>query len=814
MRRRNLPSAMVFLDLSEAFHRVARPLVHGGDLCPEHVSSIVAALGLHPDVVPRLQTYVTQQSLLIKAGASTWTGQVLQEFSQDSWFVHGSLEGTAIVRSGTRPGDNLADMVFSFLFAEILHSLRRQFRQAGLRLSLPWREDWLCAPPLEVSEAASQNSVSPLDITWMDDLALLVTAERACDLPAKVAAVATTTITECVQATLLPNLAQGKTEAVLSLRGPGSQAVRADLFRGSEPSIELHSDIWPAARLRVVPKYRHVGGILEAGGGLKKELKSRIGSAWSAFRQHKRQVFMSPVVTHREKAVLFASLIESTLYYGVGTWPNIEAPVVAKFQGALVGMARLMLRPTYSIEAARHLSADLCLAIARILPAANAMRIERLRHFATTVRNANAELWALLHYERGWLQHVQTDITWMGQQLELAGHSSSEVSTWERAIETIRGRPRRWKHLVRLSRDTALLQAHWAAEKQQFYGLLCRQLARLALQTGRDNLPWKSVEFARRSSLTCVPGRTMPLRYTKGFARNDFLSVANNARFVFDILPTPRSCAITCVTHLRASQLSCWKVVLVSHSPVLAADDLTMARRLNCLRYRRKDPSARGGQGKLSRRNRPDETTLLALEDLFCQEDSLYWDLEELLRSYRKAFQKTCLQASRLQATAKAWHRALANQLCHDEEIGVQWAAWHALISDRLLEVDWVVWLAPDSTFSSPATSTFRDALLVLPWFTFELVHVPSLTWPGEPVLCLGVEHAAATQSLSHETVISSPELLDFAYWAEERSSPGPALLSCVGLITSLDIPGPVKSFSILEEALRRLRLYSDASRP
>ena len=212
-------------------------------------------------------------------------------------------------------------------------------------------------------------------------------------------------------------------------------------------------------------------------------------------------------------------------------------------------------------------------------------------------------------------------------------------------------------------------------------------------------------------------------------------------------------------------------------------------------------------------KHRPDETTLLALEDLFCQEDSPHWDLEELLRSYRKAFQKTCLQASRLQATARAWHRALADQLCHDEEVGVQWAAWHALISDRLLEVDWVVWLAPDSALSSPTTSTFRDALLVLPWFTFELVHVPSLTWPGEPVLCLGVEHATATKSLSHETVISSPELLDFAYWAEERSSPGPVLLSCVGLITSLDIPGPVKSFSILEEALRRLRLYSDVLR-
>ena len=567
----------------------------------------------------------------------------------------------------------------------------------------------------------------------------------------------------------------------------------------------------------MVPKYRHIGGILEAGGGLKKELKSRIGSAWSAFRQRKRQVFMSPVVTHREKAVLFASLIESTLYYGVGTWPNIEAPVVAKFQRALVGMARLMLRPTYSIEAARHLSADLCLAIARILPAVHAMRIERLRHFATTVRNANAELWALLHYERGWLQHVQTDVTWMGQQLELAGHSSGEVSTWERAIETIRGRPRRWKHLVRLSRDTALLQAHWEAEKQQFYGLLCRQLKAAGATCPTDG--------ERQSSLDVC-----------GVCEKVFVDLRSWSHHAFKVhqrvreerlLVSGKQCPV-CLRHFANTEklcnhvrysLACKSALLLEGcscepQPGVGSrrfDDGT-ATQLPAVQAEGPLGQRRTGEA-VQEKHRPDETTLLALEDLFCQEDSPHWDLEELLRSYRKAFQKTCLQASRLQATARAWHRALADQLCHDEEVGVQWAAWHALISDRLLEVDWVVWLAPDSALSSPTTSTFRDARLVLPWFTFELVHVPSLTWPGEPVLCLGVEHATATKSLSHETVISSPELLDFAYWAEERSSPGPVLLSCVGLITSLDIPGPVKSFSILEEALRRLRLYSDVLR-
>ena len=428
-KRRHIPSALVFLDLSEAFHRVARPLVHGGELCPEHIASIVAALGLRPDVVPRLQTYVTECSLLVKAGASDWTGKVLREISSDSWFVHGSLEGTAIVRSGTRPGDNLADMVFSFLFAEILASLRRQFDQAGLRLTLPWNQNWLCAPPRQTDIDSPDADVRPVDITWMDDLALLVTAERSEDLPSRVAAVASATITECVQATLLPNLAQGKTEAVLSLRGPRSSAVRAEIFRGSDPSIQLHSTVWPEARLRVVPCYKHVGGLIETGGSLQKELRSRIGCAWSAFRQRRRQIFMSPTVTHREKSILFTSLIETTMYYGVGTWPCVDAHVIDKFQGALVGMAKLMLRPTYSIEDARHLGAGLALATSRILPAPFAVRIERLRQFCTTVRQADEELWARLHYEEGWLRAVSDDIDWLGQQLRAAGRSNSEVQT-------------------------------------------------------------------------------------------------------------------------------------------------------------------------------------------------------------------------------------------------------------------------------------------------------------------------------------------------------------------------------------------------
>ena len=61
--------AIIFLDLKEAFHRVARALVHGGSPDEASISNVVSTLGLDPDVGPRLQAYVREHSLIRAAGA-------------------------------------------------------------------------------------------------------------------------------------------------------------------------------------------------------------------------------------------------------------------------------------------------------------------------------------------------------------------------------------------------------------------------------------------------------------------------------------------------------------------------------------------------------------------------------------------------------------------------------------------------------------------------------------------------------------------------------------------------------------------------
>ncbi|CAE7826897.1 unnamed protein product, partial [Symbiodinium necroappetens] len=249
--------------LGPVLDAIAAPLQIGGRVGFPVQVAIQAAHSTVSQGSSCTEAYVRDSSVIQAAGASQWTSEILREFSTSTWFSYGRLEGTAVVNSGTRPGDNLADVVFSFLFACILDKLRDRFAREDVSLCLPWCDAWLCASPEAAALEPADATSRPLDVTWMDDLCLLVAGSTPDILVEKTTTIATAVITECVQATLLPNLAAGKTEALVCLNGPRSKALRKEIFCGSDPSLQLHSDVWPEARLRLVAKYKHVGGILQ-----------------------------------------------------------------------------------------------------------------------------------------------------------------------------------------------------------------------------------------------------------------------------------------------------------------------------------------------------------------------------------------------------------------------------------------------------------------------------------------------------------------------------------------------------------------------
>ena len=340
------------------------------------------------------------------------------------------------------------------MFAEVLHRIRAQLEALGHIYQYPWHRDWSCS--LERVPAADTQLQGPSDVTWMDDLALLFRSRTVSGLVHGVRQIATILLDECVRAVLMPNLGRGKTEAVLTLVGTGSRKAKLEHCSGTEPTLALNSELWPTARLRVVAAYKHLGGIIHHTCSTSPEARSRIGSAWAAFRKHQKRVFTSRCAGAREKAILFESLVLSTLSFGIGTWPRVDKETLSRFQTALVGMSRLLLRPGRGFQETSHMCPGLILALAKVPSASVVFHTERLRHIALLVRKGPVELWALLHQNRHWLAQAQSSVTWMIDQLDLSGYSRPFPRTWDECVPTIRKSPGLWKSWIPSCKDNCL----------------------------------------------------------------------------------------------------------------------------------------------------------------------------------------------------------------------------------------------------------------------------------------------------------------------------------------------------------------------
>ncbi|CAE7243279.1 unnamed protein product [Symbiodinium sp. CCMP2592] len=698
--RQKLNVAIVFLDLREAFHRVARPLIHGGALDDEHIAQVLSVFGIPADGMEELRTYVRDVSLIRDAGASHWAAAMLSEFQTDTWFtIRGHL---ATVRAGTRPGDSLADVVFSFLFAAVLRRLRQALLDAGVSVLLPWHANW--EGHLQPQQQQPDDTLAPIDVSWMDDLALLIWSHTA----------------------------EG-----------------------------LITDVKPKPLSR----------------------------------------FLGPVPENFE-----------------WTWVYGGTAELDSLRGAQLSMARQMLRPTYRHEEALHLGAGRILATARLPTVDVELHAARLRHLALVLRKAPVEFWAILHFDGCWNSLAADSIQWLRQVFAQTGPEHPDLRTWQDVTAFIAARPQSWKRVISRAVTIAQLLALWESETAHYRGLMLRFL----IQHGA-HITTKDCEGESQREV-CAPCRQVfpNLRCWSHHAFKCHGRVREERHFA-----SGTQCRV-CLRHFATNFRLCNHL---RHSKACLAA-LVSAGKAGVVQPGKGSKKFLSGEDSICpavtaagpkqpacpddyipESQRADEDILAALEDVFAHPGPVH-DFTGLVEAARIHFSRTCLQGSRLRATAVQWRSTLREELDRCDDVPVQWAAWHTRLADLLCEVDFAAWLVPAPDGTQPQVSTFRDAAAALSGLALDFVHIPRcLPSASDPVFYFAAVPAPGSSDpqwsfVPHDTCLTDPSHLDFASWS--RTPTSVRGFSLVGLLSDFSCPSPMRSYKQLLPHLRRLRLFAD----
>ena len=414
---------------------------------------------------------------MAQAGASPWLQAVAHELLCDSWFRLPQQADIVRTNLGVRPGDALADALFYVVFAQVLKETRQRLATIGLVCEVPW--DPCMRRCMQVHTTDCAERILLCDVTWMDDLSVMAEIRAPADAEAHLSRAWGVLIDSCVRRGLCPNLCKGKTEALLSVHAPGSRSVRRGFLNVPEPTVSAGAAAWPAQRLRVVPSYKHLGGMLHHRGFLSVEVRVRVGCAWSAYRARRKQIFAQRSVPLSDKRPLFVSLIVSVLMYGAGTWTILHPREVRPLAKCYVDIARAILRPHFRGDVCR-LSEDRALRLFGVPSVAICFHVARLTHLAALVTLDLKESWALLHAEGHWLELACVSLQWLWTHVD-AGHMHADwQSAWGAWVDIMCRRPKFWKRLLRCAQDVATRREALAEGWQQCRG----SVARLLMQHG------------------------------------------------------------------------------------------------------------------------------------------------------------------------------------------------------------------------------------------------------------------------------------------------------------------------------------------
>ena len=448
---------VIFLDLTEAFYRVIRPMALGGHIDDLTVATLTQRLGLDPGTLHDLHLTLREPSAVERANIPPLHQRYLRALHTDTHFQIGDQTDHVRTTAGTRPGDSFADVVFGYLWARVLKVLEDQLQQHGLLTHYPHVEE----PGFYGN--AGQRWTAFIGPTWCDDLSICLWAPTASEVEGKAGLTAGIVLDLCKQHGMTPNLGKGKTAILLGLQGAESRRLRRKYFGAKTASQMVVLGEHSTYQIEVVGEYKHLGGLIHAKGDMRREVSRRLAIAHAAFAQHRKVLYTNPAFTLQKRMQLFSTLVLTKLTYGMETWDLCDAITKQRLH---VGIMRLYRRLLGGPHDAHLTDTDILMATGLPTPTV-LLRQARLRYLGLLYISAPQELWSVIAGDLHWRVLIEDDIQWLWNQLKCSSPLLDPATGFDYWEYLMRRYPGYWKRLIRrgVLHSSLQDQKHWIVDR-------------------------------------------------------------------------------------------------------------------------------------------------------------------------------------------------------------------------------------------------------------------------------------------------------------------------------------------------------------
>ena len=459
-------AAVVFIDLTEAFYRIFRPLCMSNNLSDEALAAFLKKLNMPDSALHELWTLLDGPNAL-----PYHLRKSIAAIHRNTHFWMRHQTDVVETAFGSRPGDPFADVCFSYVWARVLHRLQDYMAEHDLLETYP------AMPYLDLfgnaTAAQTTRHLEPfLGPTWMDDTAICLSHPDTDGLVTRATQTAGKLLELCVEHGMSPNLKKGKSEILLSLRGKDSRRRKIQLFVPQAPmSLPVITE-HQSYQVPITNNYLHLGGLLHHGADQRTEIRRRLALAHSAFNQHRKVLYHNKQIPLKKRSELFQVLIVTKLLYGAESWLVTDNRTVATFAAAILKLYRRLLQ----IPPEQHHSTEQILATVGLPSPDTLLRRQRFRYLGTLFRCGGGDAWGLLSADVDWCGYVEADLQWMWEQLRRSSDLPRPSSDFEHWRNIIQQYPKFWKRLIRRATEHECLQTRRQWTVKEFHSGMADRL--------------------------------------------------------------------------------------------------------------------------------------------------------------------------------------------------------------------------------------------------------------------------------------------------------------------------------------------------